>query len=240
MIFLFDIDGTLTPPRQKIDRLFEHWFATWAVKTLRDEMIVLVTGSDFPKVTEQLGKLSRLITFACSGNEIWVNQERKWAHEWQVPQEVIDWLTDNIDTTQITYGNHIEQRTGCVNFSPIGRNAPQSARDDYEAFDRINHQRQEIVDRFQERFPDLQALLGGQISIDITEKGHDKAQVVELMKALSHHHITFFGNNIVEGGNDWSLVKALGRRGDATIVPVKSYVDTMLYLQRLDSVGNDL
>lgn len=58
--YLFDIDGTLTDPRQKISPEFEEFFFNW----MQDRKVFLVTGSDMVKVREQL---SERIIDACSG-----------------------------------------------------------------------------------------------------------------------------------------------------------------------------
>ena len=42
MIYLFDIDGTLTPSRLKIDPEFEQFFLQW----MKDKEVIFVTGSD--------------------------------------------------------------------------------------------------------------------------------------------------------------------------------------------------
>jgi phosphomannomutase len=58
--YLFDVDGTLTPPRLSIEKDFEEFFYNWC----QDKKVYLVTGSDLPKVKEQL---SQRIIDSCSG-----------------------------------------------------------------------------------------------------------------------------------------------------------------------------
>jgi len=43
--FLFDVDGTLTPSRKKINSQFAIWFLYFA----QNNPVSLVTGSDNPK-----------------------------------------------------------------------------------------------------------------------------------------------------------------------------------------------
>ena len=69
MIYLFDVDGTLTPPRQKIDGGFEIYFTEFAKKN----NVYLVSGSDYNKTYEQLGfhVLDAVQgVFSSSGNEL--------------------------------------------------------------------------------------------------------------------------------------------------------------------------
>ena len=51
--FIFDVDGTLTPSRGKIDEKFSQFFFDFC--TLNH--VYLVTGSDKPKTVEQIGNV---------------------------------------------------------------------------------------------------------------------------------------------------------------------------------------
>ena len=49
-IFVFDVDGTLTPARQPMDKAFEEVFA----KLVETEDVYLVSGSDIAKIRQQV------------------------------------------------------------------------------------------------------------------------------------------------------------------------------------------
>ena len=49
-VYLFDVDGTLTYPRQRINEQFAEVFIDWAT----DKNVYLVTGSDYTKIKEQV------------------------------------------------------------------------------------------------------------------------------------------------------------------------------------------
>ena len=49
--FIFDVDGTLTPSRKKINPQFALWFLYFS----QNNTVSLVTGSDNPKTLEQIG-----------------------------------------------------------------------------------------------------------------------------------------------------------------------------------------
>ena len=79
----------------------------------------------------------------------------------------------------------------------------------------------------EEKFPDLEATVGGQISIDIYPKGQNKAQVLDDLEG----HIVFFGDKCEPGGNDYPIVERLEREWeegnrDRTIHRVKNYNET--------------
>ena len=52
MNYVFDIDGTLTPSRGKIDKDFEKFFLKW----MKGKNVYFITGSDKDKTIEQIGK----------------------------------------------------------------------------------------------------------------------------------------------------------------------------------------
>ena len=60
MNYIFDIDGTLTPSRLKIDPGVEQFFLEW----MKDKKVYFVTGSDKDKTIEQVGE------------KIWTNATR--------------------------------------------------------------------------------------------------------------------------------------------------------------------
>ena len=68
--FIFDVDGTLTPSRGRIDKDFEEWFLDFCMW----HEVYLVTGSDNPKTIEQVGEsiggaCKRI--YNCSGSDVY-------------------------------------------------------------------------------------------------------------------------------------------------------------------------
>ena len=56
-----------------------------------------------------------------------------------------------------------------------------------------------------QKFPNTEASVGGQISIDIYEKGANKAQILNEI----NDPIYFFGDKMEEGGNDYPIAERL-------------------------------
>mgnify|MGYP003660361700 FL=1 len=50
-IYLFDVDGTLTPPKSKIDTKFYRVFKKWS----KGKEIYIVSGGSFVRIIDQLG-----------------------------------------------------------------------------------------------------------------------------------------------------------------------------------------
>ena len=49
-IYIFDVDGTLTPSRRKMTEDFEEFFSKWS----KENTFYLVSGSNLEKIREQV------------------------------------------------------------------------------------------------------------------------------------------------------------------------------------------
>ena len=110
-------------------------------------------------------------------------------------------------------GNHIEDRGSMVNFSMVGRNCSLQERKDYFKYDELTGERQDIAKYIRDTWKDLDAVIGGQISIDIAPKGNDKSQILKHIRdrniVTSKDNYIFIGDRTMEGGNDYPLAKLL-------------------------------
>ena len=210
--FIFDVDGTLTPSRKKI----EHEFWAPFLIFCRHHDVYLVTGSDRQKTLEQLGLdicYTAKRVYNCSGCDVYDRDVNVYRDTWKPSDEVRQFLQDELDYSQfrIRTDPHIEERPGCINFSILGRGANWTEREVYKEWDKDEHERESISWRFNKRFPDLYATVGGQTGLDIAPLGRDKSQILRDFNKDDELH--FFGDRIEEGGNDYSLAKAVKKMG---------------------------
>ena len=227
--FIFDVDGTLTPSRGKMDSDFEKWF--WGF--IQTNKTWLVTGSDYPKTVEQVGKniCEEVVTvYNCSGNEVRFKGKMVNANTWELPSNVRAWLeTELVRSPFMTQtGNHIEERRGCINFSIVGRNATPEQRAEYVKYDAINNERDFIARTFNYVFGEesmkLKATIGGETGLDIHPIGKDKSQI--LSDFNKDDNIFFFGDKMEFGGNDWPLANALEDYPNGHAIQVKDWQHT--------------
>ena len=221
--YIFDVDGTLTPSRGVIDPTFKEFFNTFCL--MND--VYLVTGSDKPKTVEQVGtaiynKCKRV--YQCSGSDVWEGDDNILKSEWILPIEARHWLEQALDDSNfdIRTGNHIEQRTGMVNFSIVGRNANAEQRLAYvksDVSERIN-----LATAFNNFFPNLQATVGGETGIDIAPRGADKSQIIRDFDPKDEIH--FFGDAMTLNGNDYPLMKVILDNNLGSCYTVKSWKHT--------------
>ena len=204
--FIFDVDGTLTPSRQRIDTDFAVYFSTFCV----DNYVYLVTGSDREKTIEQVGEeiysLSKRV-YNCSGSDVWEGEKNVYTSTWTLPHEAEKWLRQEcrISEFPLRTGLHIEKRPGMVNFSIVGRHATLGERKLYVNHDSKTNERARIAKEFKERFPDIQAGVGGETGIDIFPVGKDKAQIIDDFD--KNDKLYFFGDRMDKDGNDYSLAQ---------------------------------
>lgn len=209
--YIFDVDGTLTLPREKMDPSFANEFCAWA----HGKQCFIATGSDYSKTKSQVPwdvlDLFKNI-FCCMGNEVRgahgkVLQKSKFTLPSELKESLFEILKDS--EYPVRTGNHIELRTGMANFSIVGRNATAKERKDYNKWDQIELERQKIANFINKEYPTLNASVGGSISIDIIEEGCDKGQVIHHLENAGATKIVFVGDRCFPGGNDFGVVREL-------------------------------
>ena len=217
-IFIFDVDGTLTPSRLPMTKEFQKFFKQW----IKKNKFYLVTGSDLPKLQEQMCfyDIEAEGIFTCCGNQFWkpdpsivnTSAELIYDNKFEVPRKLNKLLGTIMSNSQYPYryGNHIEDRGSMVNFSIVGRDCTQEQREEYFEWDKQSLERKIIANAIKEKFPELDAVIGGQISIDIYPKGNDKSQVLEHIEKLHPKgEIIFIGDGIENGCNDYPFAELM-------------------------------
>ena len=237
-IFMFDVDGTLTPSRQVMSQQFDNFMFRWGHRN----NFWLVSGSDLDKMKEQVPEHILDLAeglFTCGGNQLYVNGELIYDNKFKVPETLLTYLGEELRMTDypVKAGNHIEDRGSMLNFSIVGRNCTQNQREDYYRYDNLTGERKRISKYIREQWRDLDAVIGGQISIDIVPKGFDKSQIMKHIdetykkRNVDDCEYIFYGDRIEEGGNDYPLAQLLESRSDGRVHKVENWLDTMEQLQ---------
>lgn len=228
MIYLFDIDGTLTPPCQKIDPHFNDYFLEWS----KSRKVVLITGSDSPKSIAQLGinTWNKFIVYQCSGNQIYAYGILVYEEPILYDEALVNVLKTELDNCSFPYrcGRHIEHRHGMINFSIVGRDCTLEQRHEFFTWDENTKTRQALCVKLQSLFPDYDIHIGGQISVDIYRKGKSKGQVVNYLSV--NDEVIFIGDKTKPGGNDYAISSLLP---NSHVYTVKSWRDTMDVINQL-------
>jgi len=216
-LVLFDVDGTLTPARQKA--------SPEIIKTLRDlrkkAIIGFVGGSDLVKISEQLsvdgsnavddfdyGFAENGLTAYKLGHSLETQSFINFLGEERykpLVNFILHYLAD-LDIP-IKRGTFVEFRNGMINVSPLGRNATISERNAFEAYDKEHGVREAFIKVLQEKFPDygLKYSIGGKISFDVFPHGWDKTYCLRHVEGEGFEEIHFFGDKTSKGGNDYEI-----------------------------------
>ncbi|EXJ79015.1 eukaryotic phosphomannomutase [Capronia epimyces CBS 606.96] len=251
-IVLFDVDGTLTPARRAVSAEMLQ-----LLSRLRQKVAIgYVGGSDLVKQQEQLGTPSlpvqTLFDFCFPENGLTAfrlgealprNSFIQWLGE-EKYQKLVRFCLKyiaNIEGIPKLRGTFIEFRNGMINVSPVGRNASQAERDEFEAWDKVSESRKKLIDAIEAEFPDLGLTysIGGQISFDVFPKGWDKRYCLQHVEAeadptkhlsgIQYKNIHFFGDKAFPGGNDWEIYSDPRTIGHAVTSPE----DTMKQVKEL-------
>jgi phosphomannomutase len=224
MKWIFDVDGTLTPSRGKMDPEFREYFI-WFAKTHR---CYLATGSDYPKTLEQVGEdvLNAVqASFNCSGNSVWIKGKEVHRLDWTLDPLHRKFFESKLDESKffIKTGNHIEERPGMINFSIVGRNANLEERFHYRQWDEHKKERKTIAKEFEQFFgTQVVCQVAGETGIDVFPFGYDKSQIAAHIKGS----VVFFGDKMTPGGNDYTLAKEILKRNGSRAIEVTDWKDT--------------
>ena len=243
---IFDMDGTLTEPRQPISNEMIEVLR----KLPNSYKKYLVTGSDMAKVEEQI-PVEFLLSFfdkvfACNGTRVFntnldLDDESRPAEPELIHKvNLIDFYSEAdlnhiVNTllklahethTKIKTGTFVEWRESQINFSVVGRNCTSLQREDYVKWDNKSKERKKLVEQLENKFQGwgLSFRLGGQISIDVTRQGWDKSYAFDNI-AEKPEDCVYFGDKIVPGGNDFDIAVLCGKYHD-----IQHVADTILAL----------
>lgn len=238
VLVLFDVDGTLTPARREVTPEVRETLAA-----LRKKVVVgFVGGSDLVKQQEQLGATviddfdycfsENGLTAYKLGKQLasqsfigWIGEEKYN----RLAKFILRYLAD-LELPK-RRGTFIEFRNGMINVSPIGRNASNEERAEFEQYDKEHHIRSDMVEALKREFPDISLTysIGGQISFDVFPTGWDKTYCLRHVENAGFKEIHFFGDKTFKGGNDYEIYTDSRTIGHA----VNSPDDTVRILKEL-------
>ena len=234
IFYVFDVDGVLCDRGCSIDINFKQWFLNWS----KDKTYYIHTGSPREKTIGQIGQEicdNSKISFHCLGNSIWLNNIETIINEFTFNKEELDYFDKVLKSSSFNLrtGNHINKRSGSYNFSVVGRNANIEQRKSYIAYDKLTQERISIVKDIRERFPRLDAFLGGDISIDICLRGADKSNILNVL-GWQWDKLYFFGDTIFPYGVDYPVYQIAGLGERNTMIQIDNgYKQTQTILETL-------
>ncbi|XP_056262606.1 phosphomannomutase 1 isoform X2 [Pseudoliparis swirei] len=206
ILCLFDVDGTLTAPREKIEPQLDEFF-----QTLRRKVkIGIVGGSDYSKIAEQLGEgddVIRKFDYVFAENGTVQYKDGKLLSKYAIQNQIGEELLQDLINFCLGYmgliklpkkrGTFIEFRNGMINISPVGRSCTAEERIEFSEIDKREKIREKFVTALKEEFAGK--------GLQFTKEGWDKRLCLELLDREGLDQIYFFGNETSDGGNDYEI-----------------------------------
>lgn len=216
ILYLFDVDGTLTKPRQVISEELKQFLLD---KVKSKVAVGLVSGSDYVKIAEQMDGAEVAAKFDyvfCENGVVQyrggklISSESIHSHLGEkLLQSVINFALGYMSKLELPAkrGNFVEFRSSMINICPVGRSCSQAERDEFVKFDAVHSIRQKFVDALKSEFggSGLTFALGGQISVDVFPTGWDKTYCLNHVADQKFEEIHFFGDKTMPGGNDYEI-----------------------------------
>lgn len=262
-VALFDMDGTLTESRQKMDKAMCFSLAKLQKSGFK---VGIVTGSDIEYVLEQLSiifetnslNFHEIDFWVCNGTKYYTFSEegKRICHYEKNMLSDIDeglyrklmmsltgMLKDMIEAFNFPMtGNFIDVRGTMINFCPIGRNASKEQRDKWIEIDKKFMIRSIIINKIQNEMRDsgLSFKKGGDTSIDIYPEGWDKTFVFDEGKRYTNDSVYFFGDRCAGNGNDKEIYDYVKEKyGEENAREVSSPNETIEAIDRIIEKENE-
>jgi hypothetical protein len=225
-LIAFDLDGTLAESKQHL-----HPEMGELITELLSKMpVAIMSGASFAQFEKQflpaLGvtpHIDRLYIFPTNAAQCFTHKGGAWRaiydHSFSIFEKarILQALKESLEETGLgnppernpDWGEQIEDRGAQITFSALGQKAPIEVKREW---DPSRERRKPLYDALVRRLPDFSIGLNANTSVDITQKGVNKAygirQLLELAE-ISISEILYIGDALEEGGND-AVVKETG------------------------------
>lgn len=220
----FDLDGTLAESKQHLTQEMGERLS----RLMERVYVAVMSGASFSQFEKQFlpsipetEHLNRLFIFPTNAAQCYVYQNGSWVLKYDrsfnlfEKGRIMQALKESLEETgfanpqEQVWGERIEDRGAQISFSGLGQQAPIEAK---KAWDPTGEKKRKIREALAKRIPDFSISASGMTTVDITQKGVDKAygirRLVE-MTDITVAEMLFIGDALEDGGND-SVVKQTG------------------------------
>lgn len=241
-IIVADLDDTLADTKQPITERMADILS----QVLDRYQLCIISGGKYLQLQTNViahlnvspHKLAKIHLMSTSGAQYdrFNTDTKKWVTEYQkiMPRDQRELIATTIETTakecglweEITEGKRIEDRMTQVTFSALGQNATPAAK---HAWDPTSEKRRRLQESLAKTLPNYEVVINGTTSIDILQKGIDKAYGMRKLMNMTKTtppELLFFGDSLYKDGNDYP-VKEMG----ITSVAVTCWQETARYIE---------
>lgn len=241
-MIVFDMDGTLTPSKWKMDdemvELFKTLLSKYMVAIISWGKYELFQFQVLPYLWTDNNLLSNLYVCPTCSTAMYLFQNGEWKKQYSLDlskeekEKIISVLNRAIINLWLkpekTWGELIEDRNTQISYSALWQQAPYEIKSIY---DPDFKKRQKIRDYILDDLPWFNILLGWASTIDITKKWVDKAYGIRKLMEVSWvnlNEIIFVGDAVIPGGNDYPPLEI-----GVTTKRIFNIEDTKMYIRNL-------
>lgn len=235
-IYLFDVDGTLTPRGRGITQEIATEFYKFATRF----PTFMATSQTYEKLR---GNIPTKIlnackgVYSCSGAE-YSEQGTNIYRKRRLLSKLLEVSCEAfIKQSSFRYkmGSHIQRCPGMINVSVVGLQADQAEQLRYMIWDKALGEREKLIKLINESQLEYEAYLGSKSSICILPTDENKSAIAEdLFVKYPAAKITFFGDRISEFGSDLPLAEKLRKTSIYhRVVSVGNHQHTKHHLKRM-------
>ncbi|MBP3223573.1 MAG: HAD-IIB family hydrolase [Actinomycetaceae bacterium] len=239
-LIAFDLDDTLAPSKTRLPDAMAHALA----RLLERTHVCIISGGNLHQFNQQVLEVlkdfpvnySHLHLMPTCGTRYLRFTDSQWKDVYRrdLPEderkEAMRVLEEEAKSLgyweEKVWGDIIEDRGSQITFSALGQQAPV---DEKKKWDPDNLKKNALRIAVAKKLPHLEVRSGGSTSVDITQKGIDKAYGInELVKqtGICVNDMLFIGDRLDEGGNDYPVLR-LGIDTHA----VNNWEDTQQFIQ---------
>lgn len=246
-VIVCDLDGTLAESKSTLTESMAH--VIWQV--LETHYFAVISGGGWPQFEKQFLSplnmsiyskndfLKNLLLFPTSGSACWKYTADEWkkvySNELSIEdrEQILNAFKQSIPASGVeipasSYGDIIEDRGSQITFSGRGQLAPLDVK---TVWDPDQNKRRKIIVELQKHIPQYDINIGGMTTIDITQKGINKAYAIRKIEdivGIKKEDIVFIGDALYPGGNDEKAKEA-----GVECIQVSGPVETEKILQSL-------
>ncbi|KAF2006662.1 HAD-like protein [Amniculicola lignicola CBS 123094] len=212
----FDLDGTLALSKQPLlDSMGEA-----LADLLHVAHVAVISGGDWPQFEKQIASRlperanrSKLWLLPTTGTKLYTYKEGQWGRvcadlfSSSDKERILKAFDLSLEKTgfkpEKTWGNRIEDRGSQITFSALGQEAPIQEKEHWDP----NFAKRKVIQQdLMQQLPEMSINMGGATSIDVTQKGVDKAYGLKRLSdqsGIALEEMVFIGDAIFPGGNDY-------------------------------------
>jgi len=245
-LIVFDLDGTLTESKAPLKPDMARALAA----LLAHKKVAIIGGGSYKQFKNQfVGHFKRppalfenLFLFPTTSTSFYRYRRGGWKKVYRKVLSVAEkkkimrafaaafTATGYIPPKKL-WGKAIEDRGSQITFSALGQKAPVKAK---AAWNKKSDVRPALMKIIQKALPQFEVRRGGLTSIDVTQKGIDKAygvRQIEKVLKISIREMVFIGDALYPGGND-----AAAKKTGVQTMAVKGPRDTIAIIKKILNV----